>query len=78
MTNTPFTASAARAWLASGRIECSPTQASGLLNCTPYSLNCEAKYLREKGMDTMGGIHFRFAGRNLRLTVADILRKLEV
>ena len=74
----PFTIETAKAWLASVKIECSPLQASGLLNCAAYSLNCEARYLRSIGMDTMSGVHFRFAGRNLRLTVADILRKLEV
>ena len=33
--------------------------------------------MRSIGMDTMSGVHFRFAGRNLRLTVADILKKVE-
>lgn len=77
MTGTPFDLEGARAWLASGKLECSPLQASGLMQSQAYSLNCEARYLRSIGMDTMSGVHFRFAGRNLRLTVADILKKVE-
>ncbi len=74
----PFTIESAKAWLASGRAECSPLQASGLMHSAPYNLNKAAEYWQEHGVNTIGGVRFRFAGRNLRLMVADILKTLEV
>lgn len=41
----------------------SPTEASGLLGCTPYSLNVSAK------MGTMPYGSCFFAGRNLRISL---------
>lgn len=69
----PFTFKALLGWFLQGRTECSPVQASGLLNCSAYSLNAQAKYLRQQGMDRIGGVHFRFSGRNLRLNLIDLM-----
>ena len=69
----PFTFKTAMGWFLRGRSECSPVQASGLLNCSAYSLNVKAAYLERRGHDRMGGVHFRFSGRNLRLNLIDLL-----
>ena len=37
------------------------------------SLNVKAAYLERSGHDRMGGVHFRFSGRNLRLNLIDLL-----
>ena len=69
----PFTFKTALGWFLRGLSECSPVQASGLLNCSAYSLNVKAAYLERSGQDSMGGVHFRFSGRNLRLNLIDLL-----
>ena len=69
----PFTFKTALVWFLHGRSECSPKQASGLLNCDAYTLNVKARYLEMRGVDRMGGVHFRFSGRNLRLNLIDLL-----
>lgn len=69
----PFSRNSALGWLVSGRMECSPTQASGILHSDPYRMVVEARYLRDKGQDRIGGVRFRFSGRNLRLSVIDLL-----
>ena len=69
----PFTFKTALGWFLRGRSECSPKQASGLLNCDAYTLNVKARYLEMRGVDRMGGVHFRFSGRNLRLNLIDLL-----
>ena len=69
----PFTFKTALGWFLRGRSKCSPVQASGLLNCSAYSLNVKAAYLERSGQDRMGGVHFRFSGRNLRLNLIDLL-----
>lgn len=69
----PFTFKTALVWFLQGRSECSPKQASGLLNCDAYTLNVKARYLEMRGVDRMGGVHFRFSGRNLRLNLIDLL-----
>lgn len=71
----PFDRQSIVAWWRAGHVECSPTQASGLLRCAPYSLNVQAKYLRDRGADRMGGVHFRFSGNRLRLNVQDIMAR---
>lgn len=69
----PFTFKTALGWFLRGRSECSPKQASGLLNCDAYTLNVKARYLEARGVDRMGGVHFRFSVRNLRLNMIDLL-----
>ena len=69
----PFTFKTALGRFLRGRSECSPKQASGLLNCDAYTLNVKARYLEARGVDHMGGVHFRFSGRNLRLNLIDLL-----
>lgn len=69
----PFTFKTALGWFLRGRSECSPKQASGLLNCDAYTLNVKARYLEARGVDHMCGVHFRFSGRNLRLNLIDLL-----
>ncbi len=71
--NKPFTLETALAWFLDGNSDCSPVQASGLLNCASYRLNVKAKYFDQKGVQQIGGIKFRFSGRNLRLNVSDLL-----
>lgn len=71
--HAPFTLRTALGWYIHGYAECSPVQASGLLNCSAYSLNVKAAYLERSGQDRMGGVHFRFSGRNLRLNLIDLL-----
>lgn len=71
----PFDRQSIVAWWRAGHVECSPTQASGLLQCAPYSLNVQARYLRDRGADRMGGVHFRFSGNRLRLNVWDIMAR---
>lgn len=50
----------------STKLTVSPTEASGLLGCSPYNLNVAAR---------SGHLHIRhfFAGRNLRISRADLL-----
>lgn len=69
----PFTFKTALGWFLRGRSECSPVQASGLLKCDAYTLNVKARYLETRGVDRIGGVHFRFSGRNLRLNLIDLL-----
>ena len=63
MTGKPMTVDELKAWKGSS---VSPVQASGVLGCTPYSLNTSAKAGR------LGLKHF-FAGRNLRISKDDLL-----
>ena len=69
----PFTFKTALGWFLRGRSECSPKQASRLLNCDAYTINVKARYLEMRGVYRMGGVHFRFSGRNLRLNLIDLL-----
>lgn len=71
--HAPFTLRTALGRYMRGYAECSSKQASGLLNCDAYSLNVKARYLEARGVDHMGGVHFRFSGRNLRLNLIDLL-----
>lgn len=71
--HAPFTVKTALGWFLRGHAECSPKQASGLLNCDAYTLNVKARYLETLGVDHMGGVHFRLSGRNLRLNLIDLL-----
>lgn len=71
--HAPFTLRTALGRYMRGYAECSPKQASGLLNCDAYTLNVKARYLEMRGVDRMGGVHFRFSGRNLRLNLIDLL-----
>ena len=71
--HAPFTLRTALGRYMRGYAECSPKQASGLLNCDAYTLNVKARYLETRGVDRMGGVHFRFSGRNLRLNLIDLL-----
>lgn len=71
--HAPFTLRTALGRYMRGYDECSPKQASGLLNCDEYTLNVKARYLEARGVDQMGGVHFRFSGRNLRLNLIDLL-----
>lgn len=63
MTYPPMTLDELRAW---PKATVSPTQASGLLNCDPYSLNVAAKAGRL-------AIRHIFSGRNLRISKTDLL-----
>lgn len=69
----PFTFKTALEWFLRGRSECSPVQASGLLNCDPYKLNVKAKSLESRGTQQICSIRFHFSGRNLRLNMIDLL-----
>lgn len=60
---SPHDAGRAEAW---PKATVSPTQASGLLNCDPYSLNVAAKAGRL-------AIRHIFSGRNLRISKTDLL-----
>ena len=71
----PFDRQGIMAWYLGGHMECSPVQASGLMACAPYSLNVQARYLRDRGADRMGGVHFRFSGNRLRLNVIDLMER---
>ena len=71
--NKPFTLETALAWFLDGNSDCSPVQASGLLNCASAKLNAKAKYFEQKGVQQIGGIKFHFSGRWLRLNMIDLL-----
>lgn len=71
--NKPFTLETALAWFLDGNSDCSPVQASGLLNCASAKLNVKAKYFEQKGVQQIGGIKFHFSGRWLRLNIIDLL-----
>lgn len=71
--NKPFTLETALSWFLDGNSDCSPVQASGLLNCASYRLNVKAKYFEQKGVQQIGGIKFHFSGRWLRLNTIDLL-----
>lgn len=50
-----------------------PRIAAEILGCDQYSLNLQAKQAQQRGQTRIGCIRFYFAGRNLKLSKADII-----
>ena len=63
MTGTPFDLEGARTWLASGKLECSPLQASGLMQSIDgkagYAEMAEWEEMTERGKNGVKGLDMR-------------------